>query len=61
MGQRHRRNPRQTEGLVDLLFGLARDDAASLDFRERVFVKRPSARQRPLTELDIVALRAGEI
>ena len=56
-----RRDPRQAERRVDLLLGLARDDLAALDLRERVLVERPAARERALAQLDVVPLRAREV
>ena len=55
------RDPGQTERRVDLLLGLARDDAAALDLGEGVLVQRQAAGERALAELDVVALRAGEV
>ena len=48
----HRRDERQAERGVDLLLGLAGDDAAALDLGERVLVQRPArARARAARSL----------
>ena len=57
----HRRDERQAERRVDLLLGLAGDDLAALELGERVLVQRQAARERALAQLDVVALRAGEV
>ena len=55
------RDERETERLVDLLLGLAGDDAPSLDLRERVLVQGQPARERALAQLDVVSLRSREV
>src|SRR5262249_34532925 len=56
-----RRDPGQTERAVDLLLRFAGDRFPSLDLRERIFIERPSPRQRALAKLDVVPFRAREI
>ncbi|HVR02095.1 MAG TPA: hypothetical protein VMT47_08190 [Polyangia bacterium] len=57
----HGRDEGQAERGIDLLLGLARDDLAALDGRERVLVEGEAAREGALAQLDVVGLRAREV
>ncbi len=46
---------------VDRLLGLGGDQLARLGVAEAVLVQQPAARERPLPQLDVVRLPAGEV
>ncbi len=55
------RDEDEVQRVVDRLFGAGGDDLAAVGVGEGVLVEDPAPFDRPLPELDVVCLRAGEV